>query len=321
MTDYIVSTAGIHPRDRFEYWFESSCQIWGRYENRPADATGFRGELRHLPVTGMALSVFGSNGMTTWRTQRQAARLPEAVYVFLQLGGNARIGQHGREAHLNAGDMTLIDAIEAGSFIHSPASTCMVAELSRRDCEARLGTLNRWTARRIDGASGAGLIASTFARLLPDQASKLSGPAQGQIALQLLDLVVLALKESEGDTVIHSSARLASLLRLKSVVETNLTNCNVTCEQLAAEAGISVRYANQLLDAEETSLQRLLFSQRIAKCQAALSDPAQMHRQITDVAYSWGFSDVSHFGRLFKAKTGLTPREFRRQSFAASQQR
>jgi AraC family transcriptional activator of tynA and feaB len=57
-----------------------------------------------------------------------------------------------------------------------------------------------------------------------------------------------------------------------------------------------------------------LFSRRIAKCQAALADPAQMHRQISDIANSWGFGDVSHFGRLFKAMIGLTPRDFRKQS-------
>ena len=35
--------------------------------------------------------------------------------------------------------------------------------------------------------------------------------------------------------------------------------------------------------------------------------PAQAHRQISDIAYSWGFGDVSHFGRLFKAMISMTP--------------
>jgi AraC-like DNA-binding protein len=45
-----------------------------------------------------------------------------------------------------------------------------------------------------------------------------------------------------------------------------------------------------------------------------LSDPMQMHRQISEIAYSWGFGDVSHFGRLFKSMTGVTPRTFRKQA-------
>jgi hypothetical protein len=93
--------------------------------------------------------------------------------------------------------------------------------------------------------------------------------------LQTIDLITLAFAESEGSNLVHSSGRVVSLLRLKTAVEDNLSNCNITCEELAAAAGISVRYANQLLDAEQTSLQRLLFSRRIAECQAALADQAQ----------------------------------------------
>jgi AraC-like DNA-binding protein len=62
-------------------------------------------------------------------------------------------------------------------------------------------------------------------------------------------------------------------------------------------------------------LQRLLFSRRIAKCQEALADPSQTHRQVSDIAYSWGFADVSHFGRLFKNATGMTPRTYRKHAF------
>ena len=60
--------------------------------------------------------------------------------------------------------------------------------------------------------------------------------------MQFLDLVALALKELEGAA--FTSARVAqlafSLLRLKAVVDANLTNCNATCDELASAAGISV---------------------------------------------------------------------------------
>ena len=139
--------------------------------------------------------------------------------------------------------------------------------------------------------------------------------------MQTTDLIALAFAEAGGGNLIHSSRRLVSLLRLKATVDANLSNCNITCDELAAAAGISVRYANQLLDAEQTSLQRLLFKRRIAKCQAALADPLRAHRQITEIAYSWGFGDVSHFGRLFKATVGMTPRDYRKLHLNSTQPR
>lgn len=316
LTEWSISTSDVHPRDRFEYWFETSRKVLGPFETRPNHPTRFEGDLRHLRLPGMAISIFRCNGMTAWRTKRQAAQLTDIVHIAVQLGGSVRITQDGREAELKNGDFCIVDAGRLGTFVQSPDAYCLVIEVSRRDCEARLGPLARWTARRVDGQHGGGALASTFAQLLPNQLSYLSASSQSQIKLQLLDLVALALKDSEGDDFVHSSARLASLLRLKSVVDDNLSNCNATCEDLASAAGISVRYANQLLDAEQTSLQRLLFSKRIEKCQAALADPAQAHRQISDIAYSWGFGDVSHFGRLFKAIVGMTPRDFKKRQLA-----
>jgi len=312
-TEWSISTSDVHPRDRFEYWFETSRRVFGPYENRPDQPGRFDGELRHIILPGMTLSVFRCNGMQAWRTKRQAALQADVVHIVVQLRGCVRICQDSREAELRSGDLCIVHLGRAASFVQSQDARCLVIEVSRRDCEARLGPLTRWTARRVDGRRGGGALASTFAQLLPDQTAYLSGSSQSQVKLQLLDLVALALKDAEGDDLVHSSARLASLLRLKSVVDDNLSNCSATCEDLASAAGISIRYANQLLDAEQTSLQRLLFSRRIEKCQAALADPTQSHRQISDIAYSWGFGDVSHFGRLFKAMVGMTPRDYKKK--------
>ncbi len=312
LTEYVITTSDVHPRDRFEYWFESSRRVFGPYETEPDQPKRFEGDLRHLRTPGMGLSVFRCNGMRARLTKRQAALLGEVVHILVQLSGSVKIYQDGRETDLRAGDISLVDIQRPASFIQSSDAQCLVIDVPRRECETRLGPLGRWTARRIDGSRGGGALAFTFAKMLPDQISYLSAPSQAQITQQLLDLVALALKEIEGAAFVHSSTRLASLLRLKTVVDANLSNCSATCEELASAAGISVRYANQLLDAEQTSLQRLLFSRRIEKCQAALADPAQAHRQISDIAYSWGFGDVSHFGRLFKAMSGMTPRDYKK---------
>lgn len=314
LIDWSISTADVHPRDRFEYWYETSRQVLGPYETRPDQPARFEGDLRYLRVPGMSLSVFRCNGMKSWRTKRQASQLADLVHIVIQLDGTLGIIQNGREAELNPGDLCLLDLGRLASFVQSSDFHCLVVEVPRRDCEARLGPLGRWTAQRVDGRRGSGVLASTFAKLLPEQMGYLSSGSQAQVKHQLLDLMAMALKDAEGDALVHSSGRLASLLRLKAVVDANLSNGAATCEELAGAAGISVRYANQLLDSEQTSLQRLLFSRRIEKCQAALADPAQAHRQISDIAYTWGFGDVSHFGRLFKTIVGMTPRDYKKLS-------
>ena len=82
---------------------------------------------------------------------------------------------------------------------------------------------------------------------------------------------------------------------------------------VSAETGISVRYANALLSAEGTSLERCILDRRLERCRRALEDRRQAHRTIGEIAFAWGFSDLSHFGRRFKAEFGVSPGEYRRQ--------
>jgi AraC-like DNA-binding protein len=100
-------------------------------------------------------------------------------------------------------------------------------------------------------------------------------------------------------------------LRLKSTIEAQLHDPGLKPPVAAAAVGISVRYANALLSQEGTSLERYIMTRRLEHCRRALTDPGQMFRTVTDIAYSCGFSDVSHFTRRFKSRFGCSPSECR----------
>jgi AraC-like DNA-binding protein len=100
---------------------------------------------------------------------------------------------------------------------------------------------------------------------------------------------------------------------LKSAVDAGLCDPELRPATVAAAAGVSVRYANALLSHEKTSLARYIQDQRLERCRAALGDPAHAHRTIGEIAFSWGFSDLSHFGRRFKAEYGCLPSDYRRE--------
>lgn len=100
-------------------------------------------------------------------------------------------------------------------------------------------------------------------------------------------------------------------MRLKAGIERSLADPVLKPQAAAELAGISVRYANELLASEGASLERLIQTRRLERCAEALSDPRQASRSISDIALGWGFSDHSHFGRRFRARFGLSPRDYR----------
>jgi AraC-like DNA-binding protein len=59
-------------------------------------------------------------------------------------------------------------------------------------------------------------------------------------------------------------------------------------------------------------------SHRIAAAQAALADPARRQDAVLAIALEVGFQSIGPFNRAFKAATGLTPTDYRRQHLADS---
>ena len=81
--------------------------------------------------------------------------------------------------------------------------------------------------------------------------------------------------------------------------------------ELIAALGISPRYVNDLLSDENTSFQRHVLTERLAHCERDLSSPMLAHRHVGEIAFAWGFNDLSHFGRAFREHYGMSPRDWR----------
>lgn len=102
-------------------------------------------------------------------------------------------------------------------------------------------------------------------------------------------------------------------------------------DHLYREEGLSLGRLAQHLGLPEYRLRRLihqhlghrhfsayLHSLRLAEACAHLSDRTQAQRAVLDIALAVGFQSIGPFNRAFKAHTGLTPTEFRRQQLADS---
>jgi len=57
---------------------------------------------------------------------------------------------------------------------------------------------------------------------------------------------------------------------------------------------------------------------RLAEAMAALADPSKRELPVLTIALTAGFQSIGPFNRAFKAATGLTPTEFRKQKLAES---
>jgi AraC family transcriptional activator of tynA and feaB len=310
----IYSTQDVHPRERLTYWLEVATRGYVEHEFRPEDPNAFVGSVKISTLPGVGLATFAAAPAQIRRSERSAVRADNGdLLVCLQRTGETHISQDGRETVLRGRGIFVVDSQRPFEINLRTFCTSMVARIPRSVLEARIGNLAGLPARPITPASGIGTLAMGFLDLLPDQAETLDDVTGLKVAEQMLDLLALAFTAAENRSPALSSPRATALMRLKSTIERLLIEPGLKPEQVAVETGISVRYANALLAEEHTSIERYVAERRLERCRSALEDAAQAHRSIGEIAFKWGFSDLSHFGRRFKARYGQTPTEYRRR--------
>lgn len=309
----IFSTKDVHPRERLSYWIEVASRGYVDHDTRPLDRASFDASVRISSLAGLGLSAFEADAHQVDPAGRSSDEDGDLLLSAL-LSGEICIGQDGRQAVIKGPGLYLVDPARPFELVLREHCRHVIVKIPRAMLEARIGTPADLTGREHHAASGVGALAIGMIALLPEQAELLGSLAGMKVAEQLLDLTALALTAGREHKTAISSPRATTLLRLKAAVERLLLEPELKPEQVAAEAGISVRYANALLGEEHTSLERYVAERRLERCRAAFDDATQSHRTISEIAFSWGFSDLSHFGRRFKARYGLTPTDYRRRA-------
>lgn len=123
-------------------------------------------------------------------------------------------------------------------------------------------------------------------------------------------------KPRYGDRLLPDSERGAFLARLEACMQNEQPwrNGELKLEELAERLALTSHELSQLINgACGVNFQDYLNRYRVEALKTALHDPAQAGQTILDLALGSGFNSKSALNRVFKAHTGITPGEFRRQ--------
>ena len=215
--------------------------------------------------------------------------------------------------------MILLDPMLPYSGNFRSGSKLLVLKLRRQELRARLGETNIFVGLPSNDKYTEHSITAEFIATLPRWVGKVCSSTGDIMQNYCVDLIATSIgKLAGGNGAPTSSTRASALMAVRMAVEVRLQDPNLTPSKIAALAGITVRYANSLLEPEGTSLSRLMLSRRLDRCRKTLGDSSQAHRTISDIAYGWGFSDMTHFSRTFKAAFGMLPSAYRRMEAKSS---
>lgn len=99
--------------------------------------------------------------------------------------------------------------------------------------------------------------------------------------------------------------------RVAAYIEQSFDDPALSPASVAAALGISVRYLHLLFAQQGQTTAGWIRERRLVYCRDALNN-ADSGVSVTDVALQAGFTDPSHFSRVFRQRFGVAPSEYRR---------
>jgi AraC-like DNA-binding protein len=232
----------------------------------------------------------------------------EFVALQLVLQGREEVCFAGEQFLLNPGDILVWDTTR-------PMNFRVVEQLHKLSVMLPLARLRNWLPNRWEDVRRVIQPQNTAARLLGGYLQALA-PRRAMDGFKNSDaliettigLLVNALELGQSRNSVQ--LRELQLERVMNYIDDNLNQPDLTPGRIAAANRISLRYLYWLFETLGTSVSQYVIKERLERCRRDLGNPLMARRKVSDIAFSWGFNDVTHFSRRFRQEYGMSPRSF-----------
>jgi AraC-like DNA-binding protein len=316
-----VTTDDFAPRERAPVWRE---WIWKQFGGLESDLYGdidFDGHMASARAGDLILTKLEANRHRVIRTQDMVRASDEGyLKIVAPMKGRAGVEQMGRQAWVTPGAWTIYDTTGSYAVANPERVEHLIVMLPKAQMIERGLRLDTLMARPVGASSGISRVALATMRSTFEELPNMSADAARGAGELIAQLVRLSLIELSGQQTALTQ-REALKDRIRSYVALHLRDPALTVEQIAHALNCSKRHLYNAFGEEDQTLASYILHLRLDACLRELQHPMAQTRPITDIALSWGFNNLSHFSRVFREHTGLSPSEFRQQALAASRTR
>jgi len=301
------STADLPPADRHEAWvnrdWPSLAPVYRTIPSEPFGTVSDRLRLGHLAITYCSITA------QRWERDHSLLRShnPDAMCVAITLAGEARGIMGANDFRTSPGCVQLSDLTQTS--IHESTASQTILCVIPRVVAAQRG-LDVSNLHGLVLRSGAASMFGQHLRNLREGARDLTVDDGPLLERTVLDLLVLSVGASGRAVSLPGDGRArAMMIAAREEIERRLESPSLTITNLCRALGISRTTLHRLFEAEGGA-QAYIRARRLEAAKRLLSDPGNME-PIYVFAERLGFSDAAHLSRLFRARYGITPSDYR----------
>jgi len=245
------------------------------------------------------------------RSQTNIVDGDDSIGLIVSCFSRAQLSQRGQEIELGAGDAIAILHSEPVTVTYLEGLQFGVA-VPRDALTPRVMNVDNLTMRPISRRTEALRLLMTYLKSALREGAVAAPKLRDAVVSHIHDLAALAISEhaplGESGVSAVMAARHAAVL---DHIAVHFQDPELSLEVVADSQGISPRYLQRVMASSGTSFTGCVNELRLQRALSLLIVPHYGARRISDIALEVGFSDISHFNRLFRARFGGSPRHVR----------
>lgn len=279
----------------------------------PLTTGRFHGSVQAYAADGLAIMRVTSVEQDVSRTHPMIGSFPnEVLKVLIEREGSAGIRQHGREAILSPGTMTIYDTTRPYSVRQFAPFVADAVLIPRDRLPIRDNVIAALQRSPLSARTGPGAIFDSYLTQLWQRLPECSAPSASRflsVLVELLAAAVVDVAEPLSDNALQASAM--------TWIGIHLSDPDLSPPAVAAATGLSVRYLHRLFADSGVTVASYIRTERLRRIRRDLENPHLQHRTIAAIGAQWGIPDAAHLSRLFKATFDLSPRDVRHTALTA----
>jgi AraC family transcriptional activator of tynA and feaB len=296
------------PELEFEQWRDLLRSVCGRYNPEGIPPQAFAGSVKHHRVcefdaVDLSCSKVDRIERTQWDIRADGM---EHFYALIPLAGRSMMIHNDQIAEMGAGDISLIDSTRPVKYVcNNTPGRWLSLHLPRQSLISHLGFEPQAGSFRHGGTLAGRLLSQLVTDSLKD--NSLSYPPEPHMQLAVYDLLGALFAGSDPARFPSHTDKLFT--RVRRVIKGRFTDPDLGPCEVAAEARISVRYLQKLFTSRGATCSNFIQSLRLDYAAQLVSRRASLKisQPLSEIAYTSGFRDYTHFARAFRRRFGHPP--------------
>jgi len=251
--------------------------------------------------------------VTAKRSEAHLASVREPAFLLsLQTRGRLIMSQYGLVSTLGPGDIVLTDCSAPGCLRYDEPTRSLVLRIPRDVLADYIPSPERLCNMPLSRTLGfSTVIKEMILAMWREGAGGMDENLGARSSKLLIDLIATSFAASSKLDIPDSAVSTTRLVQIKRHIEIHLRDPDLTPTSVAAAFKMSPRYLRKLFAANAESVSRHIQNRRLEECAGQLSNSLWHGHTITEIAFAWGFNSSAHFTKAFRARYGVSPKEYR----------